>query len=214
MLIHSLLLLLTLWNQPLSNVSQSASVVEQSRFAVESVPIQAPAEIPPDILALLRKDTYVRTCLEEGDLEEKIRATWFVGANIHLSSSSESDLIVMPRELKQAPSENRCLLGANVGPFWIFKRVANGFPLVLELHTVGVTILKAQTNGYRDIQSEKILQAGAYISTERYKFNGHVYQVASSKVRPTSGSLISPDSGFPVANTFSLPSADLCSFPL
>jgi hypothetical protein len=152
------------------------STIEQSRFAVEGIEIARPVGVPESVVEILRHDKYVSGCLNESQQPSEIPASWFVGSQVRLNGSRETDLIVMPRQLPlraNAPTDNACLYGAHVAPFWVFRETANKSILVLGLSAVGLEVLNTRSNGYRDIRlwsSTAVTQ-----TTFIFHFDGHRY---------------------------------------
>ena len=52
-----------------------------------------------------------------------IAASWFEAAQIHLDGPEAIDLLVKAKD--------GCLFGANIGPFWIFRKTQHGYELLL-----------------------------------------------------------------------------------
>src|SRR5713226_4205912 len=94
---------------------------EQSHFGAE-VAIKKVTEIPTDVLSILREVKRNQTCLRDGESSTNITSSWFVGSRIHLNGDGDADLVVTAR--------NECLLGANVVPFWVFRKTNHGHELV------------------------------------------------------------------------------------
>lgn len=149
----------------ISVFGQHSSPPEQTRFGVE-IEVKQPAPIPAEILESLREDPRNRTCLEEGQSEASIDASWFVGSIVHLNGRSGNDLIVMP--------QNPCLLGANLGPFWIYRETAKGYRLVLAVDALVLELLSRRTNGLRDIVTSRATASA--VSRRTYSFNGSRYE--------------------------------------
>jgi hypothetical protein len=147
---------------------------EQSVFGMEMVPVAEPVVVPEDVLQILRKTNYVLTCLKERQAPSDIPASWFVGSRIHLDGPDEPDLVVLPA--------NGCLLGANVAPFWVFRRTARGFELVLEISVHDLRVLKGRSNGYRDIETWS--STAVTHTTLHFKFNGRRYELTQKKTEP------------------------------
>jgi len=150
---------------------------EQSEFSQEVIKITRPSDAPKDVLQILRRNEYVLNCLQflrqEDEAPDEIPSSWFVASEIHLGGPKEVDFVVQPRELGRVPAENRCLFGARVIPFWVFRNTPKGFELILEVHEHDLTVLSTRSKGYRDIEtwsSTAITQ-----TTWLYKFDGRRY---------------------------------------
>lgn len=117
---------------------------EQSHFGAET-PVRKTAEIPGEVLSILRQDKRNQTCLEKGESPTGITSDWFVGSRVQLNAQGPADLLVT--------AANNCLLGANTAPFWVFRMTPQGYQLVLEVNALGLDLLNTKTNSYRDIRT-------------------------------------------------------------
>ncbi|SRR5258708_80096 len=156
--------------------SKKAAVRKQTTFSAEE-PLQHPIDVPTDVLQLLRRDVRNQTCLGEGQSPKDVPASWFVASDISLKDGHFGDLIVMPA--------NPCLKGANVVPFWIFRRKSGQHLLSLSATAFALEILKTRTNSYRDIRVTSLSATTEY--TTVYKFDGNRYkrrQHSQKAIRP------------------------------
>jgi hypothetical protein len=151
----------------------AAQPYEQSVFGLEAK-VDRQAKMPLDILQILRKEDQVLRCLNGNQSPDQIPATWFLASKIHLDSSEENGLLVQPK--------NPCLFGANIGPFWVFKKTPAGHSLVLKTDALGLEVLSSRTSGSRDIRGT---QATAIkLITVVFRFDGNQYQPSKSEVAP------------------------------
>jgi hypothetical protein len=157
---------------------------EQSVFGMEqeTAPIERPVDIPESVLQILRKSEYVLGCLREGQSPDEIPASWFVGSEIHLNGPDEIDLVAMPRMLVDVPAPNRCLVGANVAGFWIFRRVTQGYELVLEVSAHHIEVLGSRSKGFRDIRTYSSTVDTLFTVT--FRFDGQKYKTHQEKTKP------------------------------
>src|SRR5208283_3998356 len=160
----------------LSQNNQGAPSQEQTTFSMERIGVRQPIDIPYSVLQLLRKDKYVLDCLEEGQDPNTITSDWFVGSKIHLNGAREIDLFVQSREQSQVPAKNRCLLGANVERFWIFRPARGRHELVLEISAHDLRVLDTRHNGYRDIETTS--QTAVSTTKLLFRFDGARYHIA------------------------------------
>jgi hypothetical protein len=146
---------------------------EQMKFGLEGSVIQ-PVPIPDAVLAMLRTDSEVRTsrCVDEGQPSPSVSASWFEASQIHLDGPVEIDLLVKAKD--------GCLFGANIGPFWIFKKTPHGYALLLAVSALGVEVLPSRTNGHKDVSAGAV--AGGKAVSVLYKFDGRRYQESANKV--------------------------------
>ena len=117
---------------------------EQTHFSAEDAGVQKPVPIPADVLAILGRDDLVRNVLEDQELPgEKLPQSWFSASEIHLSSSSETDLVVVA----EGP-----LAGGNVDVFWVFCATRQGHELVLMAPEHDLVVKRARWMGHREIE--------------------------------------------------------------
>jgi len=128
---------------------------EQTDFGADwgqgEVFMSRPVRLPLGALRLVRDTLSVGTieCLGQSRITpEQVPASWFAASEIHLAGPEEVDLIVQPDLPKivghkfQPDSEEGvvCLLGANVGPFWVIRKNPSGrYGLLLETITHDLT---------------------------------------------------------------------------
>jgi hypothetical protein len=146
---------------------------EQTHFALEE-PFERSVPLPPSVLKILRADKSNREgfegCPGRG-AEKEIPASWFVASEATLKRGESPGLVVR--------AENGCLWGANIGPFWVFRRVNGRYELVLSQSALGLELLNTRTNGYRDIETCAAVAAGRYLVCLKYKFANGKYRFAS-----------------------------------
>lgn len=158
---------------------------EQRSFSVEQelVPIEKPSHLPKEALRVLAKEAGVASCLEnEGVSSDQLPSPWFIASEIHLDGPNEVDLVVLPNlasEPQRHPGPAACFLGANTGQFWIIRKTAAGYKLVLSLFTHGLTILDSRSKQLRDIEAVTVSVHGETRSL--FKFNGEQYKLYSEK---------------------------------
>ena len=156
-----------------SHQAKENSPQEQTRFGLEES-VARPVSIPEAVLSILGDDSEVRTsgCAVNDQTANKISASWFEASQIHLDGPKEVDLLVKAKD--------GCLFGANIGPFWIFRKTQQGYELLLTVNALGVRLLSRTTNGHKDISSGAV--AGGKFVSVFYQFDGHRYVEAGSKV--------------------------------
>lgn len=145
---------------------------EQARFGLEE-PVSQPAPIPDAVLAILKTDSVVLTSgCGDGQPASIISASWFEAAQVHLDGPEEIALLVKAKD--------GCLFGANIGPFWVFRKTQNGYELVFDISALGVELLPSRTRGHKDISAGAV--AGGRVVSVFFKFDGRKYQESGSKV--------------------------------
>jgi hypothetical protein len=147
---------------------------EQMQFSVEGE-MEKPAAIPPDVLAILSADEYVRSHLESEEPPRKTApVSWFSASRIHLTSNPrQTDLIVKG----EWP-----LMGANVGTFWVFLSTPRGHRLVLTGPAHNLEVKTTFWNKHREI--ELISMTAAEIHTILCRFDGKQYKQQTPKWSP------------------------------
>jgi hypothetical protein len=141
------------------------------------VELSRPIDLPENALKVLRKDEFVRSCLGDSTSPEGIPAYWFVGSEIRLGArQGENDLVIQPRDLPGSPSENRCLWHSHSIPFWVLKKTANGYALIMEDNAQVLKVLNSRSNGFRDIETLMSTTSGR--TTSVFKWDGHPYSLA------------------------------------
>jgi hypothetical protein len=146
---------------------------EQTAFSAEEG-INHPVSVPDDVLPILRTFERIQGCLTKGKVPDQIPPSWFLASEIHLKDGGSPDLVVMPA--------NRCLFGANIVPFWVFRNTIKGHQLVLSESDFILELLKTRTNGYRDIRMVGLTATEELITI--YKFEGRKYAMRRSYRRP------------------------------
>jgi hypothetical protein len=97
---------------------------EQARFGLEE-PVVHPVPVPGSVLQILRTDPAVLQsgCFEKEKPSDPVLASWFEPSEVQLHRERQRDLLVK--------AKNGCLLGANIGPFWIFGSTREGYEVLL-----------------------------------------------------------------------------------
>ena len=136
--------------------------------------VERPVRIPASVLLALRSDADVVRCLKPKKSPAEIPASWFAASEVRLNEAEEIDLVVQPKD--------SCLLGAKVGPFWVFRRTQKGYELALKTSAQSIEILESKTTGYRDILS--VQPTPVRVISVTFKFDGKKYVGQSEKSHP------------------------------
>jgi hypothetical protein len=64
---------------------------------------------------------------------------------------------------------------AGIGMFWLFRQLGDRYETVLRTWAGGLEILASKTNGYRDVLSGTLGQAGSNLTSITFRFNGAQY---------------------------------------
>ncbi len=152
----------------------NAAGAEQRLFSMEDESVKNPASVPPEVIALLARDSQVRDALTDEHLApDAVPSSWLLASEIHLGSASEKDLVVMA---------NGPLQGANVTTFWIFRPTDHRYELLLKAPAQTLAVKNRCSNGYRDIE----LWSATAVTESRVlcKFKGGTYLPAAKKLEP------------------------------
>jgi hypothetical protein len=172
----------------LTKAQDSVKPSEQEQFGfgreqVGFVPIRQPIAIPQSALDVMSKDDIIAQCVKSKNSDfRQLPTQWFVAAAIHLHSSAETDLVIMPRMLSVEQdvkkSESGCWDGIKNGPFWILRKVRGGFIVVLSESADGLEIRPTRSRGVRDIWLSWITFDATGVMP--MKFDGKRYVVAKN----------------------------------
>lgn len=84
----------------------------QCHFSAEEDGVEAPVQMPSDVLDILRSDGGVKNILKSENIpSEDLPVSWFSASAIRLGRDRKTDLIVVGKPP---------LAGANIVPFWVF----------------------------------------------------------------------------------------------
>ncbi len=162
-----------------NGVSQTGKQ-EQSSFGSEEIPgeplVKQPVPVPVAVSEILKGDEGVKSCLEDNPLPagEKL-SSWFIASAVHLSGSNETDLVVLANP---QPGESYSCFHSVTGIswFWVFRQDGRRYELLLRAACNGLKVLKTRNNGYRNLQTVTLGQAGGYLTTTSFRFDGKRYQ--------------------------------------
>lgn len=167
---------------------------EQTSFGADSGFLSKPLDIPFGALQIVSDALHRGTvaCLKgHGITPEQVPGSWFAASEIHLAGPEEVDLVVQPNLPKMAAHEippdsaeaAGCLLGANVGPFWVIRKNPSGrYSLLLATSVLSLEVLDSKANFYRDIQT--VACTAVTCTTVLYKMSVAQYQIAEKKTEP------------------------------
>jgi hypothetical protein len=141
----------------------AASSVAQTHFYLDE-PFKYPAKIPNSLLPLLR-DEIRKACPGETIPADTDVKSWFSASRINLNKRSSALIL---------KSSKYCLTGADNNWFWIFLKTGPGYRLVLTAGTISVDVLKTESHGLRNIETNVATARTNYANI--YRFNGSVYR--------------------------------------
>lgn len=151
--------------------TEKPTAKEQLSFSAEDEAVDRPVGVPEGVLEILRKDERVLRYLKaDGKSVRDLTAAPFLASEIHLNGRNETDLIVI--------GTGR-LRGANVTPFWVFRRLANRYELVLNVPAHDLRVESGRWHGFRNIS---VGVATASVGTiELYRFDRNEYDLVHTK---------------------------------
>lgn len=183
----SLLVVLSLLSfLPLGSAQAPRVEHEQSSFGVEEIPgeprIKHPTAIPDIVVAALQTDKTVKSCLKDNPLAPgQSLSSWFVASPVQLSESDRVDLVIVP---SFDGRESMCFqTPTGIGMFWVFRRLGDGYQLVLKTWAGGLEVLASKTDGYRNIRSGTLGQAGSDLTNTTFHFDGTQYLAGREKTQ-------------------------------
>lgn len=177
--LKTLLLLLLLFSAGSHAQISGATRREQPEFNADpSEQVTHPIHVPNAVLQLLAKDTAVAACMKDNPIAPGGSLTsWFTASEIHLNGPDEADLVVLPIAQGDALMCFHSVEG--VGWFWVFRRAAAQYELVLKTAGLGLSVLDTRHNGYKDIRSDG--QVGKWSTRTTFRFTGGRYQEFQKK---------------------------------
>lgn len=134
------------------------------------------ADLPPDGLALLRND---REEFPDGP-PTNLRCT------DHELDAWKEQVLCRIVPLSPIPGTNYLVIGvgalrgAHIVPFWIIHQDSHGTSILFKTRSDAISVLPKTTNGFRELSSNWVRQAGAIVFTSHYRFNGKTYVEYSS----------------------------------
>lgn len=163
-------------------VSGMCGTSEQARIDSQHVELrlsleeksEQPFTLPAELLQLLRQDKRVQSCIAQQGVSAEFSPSWFTGASIRLGPAQQQGYLVMAAE--------PCLLGANIGPFWLFRKNNGRYDLLLQVDAHTVEILHSTTNGYPDIRT--LAATASQVKAAVFRFDGKQYRLIQSKKSP------------------------------
>ena len=174
-------LLLVVTMSLLSQIAANHSQQQQSSFGTEEAPgeplVERPVPIPDAVMRSLEMDNDVKGCLSYNPLAPgQLQSSWFSASEIHLNGALERDLVILPSNSTHEPNYECFHSASGIGWFWIYRRIGERYQLVLKAAGNGLEILKTRANGCRKIQTASNSQAGRYVTTVTFCFDGKLYR--------------------------------------
>jgi hypothetical protein len=165
--------LLIAWTAIIAQDKKVPDRQEQTFFTCDPAPdeqyARAPITLPENAIQILKKSEAASRCHTA-----QIDTAWFVGSKIHLADAGETDIIVMPSLMDGFPPPNMCVRGAHTNPYWVIRKVNNGYHILFDTNASTLSVMDSRTNGYRDIEITFINLRTTI--TEEYHFDGTIYK--------------------------------------
>ena len=174
LLLHKLVKLSQRWlAERVITVRPAMLCVVCTAFILQANPITAQhrrkAEVPKEIVQQLMKDEDIKDFLEyKNEYTISGLAKYLVGESIDLNRDRKPEIVVHGIE---------DICGANNCAYWVYRKTANGYQLILDAGSINHIELKNTfTNSYRDLVTA--MHGSAFDSgLAVYKFDGKRYQL-------------------------------------
>lgn len=141
---------------------------EQRSFTME-FPFDHPVPLNRAANKALASDQSIADVLKDDHLSiETMPPDWFTASEVHLGAQDKADLVVMGAKIS---------LGPYSAGFWVLRQGPEGYEIVLATHAHDLALLDTRTNGLRDIETGLPTLGKSY--SEKYRFDGHRYQLES-----------------------------------
>jgi hypothetical protein len=173
-------LIVFVWAAPGSRAAVQTIPGEQSSFGTEEFPgqpfLKRPVPVPEAVSEILMRDDAVQHCLGDDPLPSgEPLSSWFVASEIHLDDRNETDLVVLPNP--KPGGSYLCFHSVEgISWFWVFRGTAGKYELMLKASGNQMQVLQSRHSGHRDIQTVEVGQAGKYLTTVTFRFDGKHYQ--------------------------------------
>jgi hypothetical protein len=135
----------------------------QTHFHLDE-PFKRPAKIPDALVPLL--GDIAKGCRAERVNRGTSVKSWFSASKINVSDDRSSLIL---------KSGKWCLNGVDNDWFWIFRKTARGYRLLMSAGSISLDVLKSTNRGLRDIETNAATAQTNY--TNIYKFDGERYKV-------------------------------------
>lgn len=129
---------------------------EQTLFSAEDLSVERPVAIPEYVLGVLRRTESISST--ESPSES------LLASEIRLGGAGEAGLIIIGVGLRRE----------NYAPFWVFRKIAHGYDLVLVFRGDALEVLSGKSYAHRDIAAYRFGEANA--STTIFRFDGTKYR--------------------------------------
>jgi hypothetical protein len=155
--------------------SSEVSHHEQIHFSIEE-DLKRVVALPETVLDILMTDEFVvraRACEKRMAIPNEARSSLFAASEVHLSKSQQPDFVILGRG---------CLMGTNIGSFWMVEKSPHGFRVVLAWASHDLDILPRKTHGRHNLRSVSV--TANTISTTICKFDGQKYVAIKRDLEP------------------------------
>jgi len=152
------------WTGTAFRLVPSAPTEHEQTFYGEGTDLQHPVPVSPEVLKVLLRTPAAKQGLEFASVKQGDPAKMFRAAEIHLTNSTEPDLIVLGQDW---------MTGADNDWFWLIRSPNKNPHVVLFVGGNSVELKHSVTNGYHDIISHFYTASEANESI--YRFNGKRY---------------------------------------
>lgn len=122
--------------------------------------------LPDDIRRALATDEEVLRCFDEKQQILEVQRDWFVVYREDLNGDGARDWIVKGKA--------GCVLGANVGSWWVYQETPKGRRLLLKTSALALDINHSSRRGFADLTTHRVTGRGQDLQ-QRFRYTGQSY---------------------------------------
>jgi hypothetical protein len=138
----------------------------KAMFELERHEGASPDKLTASLKRQLLKDADVMRCVAQtGAGAKQIKRDWFVVYRMDLNSDGRDDWIIKSRAA--------CMMGANVGAWWVYLDGAKSQQLLLKTNALALEILQTTSHGFDDLLTHRVTGEGKDLT--------ELFQVSSAR---------------------------------
>lgn len=131
----------------------------KAMFELERHEGASPDKLTASLKRQLLKDADVMRCIaQSGAGAKQIKRDWFVVYRMDLNSDGRDDWLLKSRAA--------CMMGANVGAWWVYLDSAKSQKLLLKTNALALEIRQTASNGFDDLLSHRVTGDGKDLMQE------------------------------------------------
>jgi hypothetical protein len=151
----------------------------KAMFELERHEGASPDKLTASLKRQLLKDADVMRCLAQagqaGAGAKQIKRDWFVVYRMDLNSDGRDDWIIKSRAA--------CMMGANVGAWWVYLDSAKSQQLLLKTNALALEIRQTASEGFDDLLSHRVSGDGKDLM-QKFHFSAAQKTYLSAKSSP------------------------------